>query len=501
MNNQPIISQSTFQQSNKNELPNTDSSDRIFLTSTVILSIIVMNFAIRGGFKAAFAFALIALMGSTLIYLRKQLTFSATSIACFISSFVITATFSVFLPSGFTVIKLFFILYVFSLGIFMSADIPYPKANSRYIFLAPIYFFEICILSIGDTVFALINDKKGSAKTVKILLSVLISIPVAIILIILLSNFNEAFFRLIVSIKLTALDFVSILYGAILTVFLFPTAFALKKGIVPEKYTSTSFKVSLDKIYVNSFLSVISFVYVVFLTSQLSYFFDAFGGILPFGYTYSEYANRSFAEMFIICGINVLLVFFASKLVKKDGNGKIPTFTKILTVFINSFSIFITVVSLTKMYMYITTYGFTYRRYMASVFMLILLFTLLAVLIKLLKVSFGYIKMIIIGACVIISAASIFDPLATTVYFNRFAYENKIHEDLDMEYISKECGDYAILVFADFSNSDDQIISKLAHFSVYHKGSTRSARLKDADFRNLTFADLYIDKVVKDTLK
>lgn len=46
----------------------------------------------------------------------------------------------------------------------------------------------------------------------------------------------------------------------------------------------------------HTFLGAVSFVYLLYLFSQLAYFFSAFRGILPEGYTQAEYAGGDFSR-------------------------------------------------------------------------------------------------------------------------------------------------------------------------------------------------------------
>jgi hypothetical protein len=84
-----------------------------------------------------------------------------------------------------------------------------------------------------------------------------------------------------------------------------------------------------------SFLTVISLTYLVYLFSQLAYFFSAFNGFLPEGYTRtaSAFARRGFFEMFAICAINILIISIISAFSKREG-GKPSLAVRLLSLFI-----------------------------------------------------------------------------------------------------------------------------------------------------------------------
>lgn len=116
----------------------------------------------------------------------------------------------------------------------------------------------------------------------------------------------------------------------------------------------------------NTFLGVVAFCYLLYLVSQLAYFFSAFEGILPEGYTQAEYARRGFFEMSALCSINLLMVLVSIGQVRR--NPEVPRLTRFLCLFILVFSLVLAACSASKMGLYIGVYGLTRLRVLTSLF-------------------------------------------------------------------------------------------------------------------------------------
>ena len=152
-------------------------------------------------------------------------------------------------------------------------------------------------------------------------------------------------------------------------------AFLLIVYAVSNKYSAQAAKAPSVSRRLNpavsvSFLSVISCVYLVFLFSQLAYFFSAFSGVLPQGYTYSasEFARRGFYEMAAVCIINTALLSAVAVLTKKSPQ-KVLRAVKALSLFIMLFSALLLAISAAKMGLNISIFGLTKNRFFVCLLM------------------------------------------------------------------------------------------------------------------------------------
>lgn len=266
------------------------------------------------------------------------------------------------------------------------------------------------------------EKKKVSKKALSLVFGMLLGVPVLLVVIPLLLSGDAAFENLIGTAAESFSNWFSNLFRNFNTsyriLFWFPTAivapyiysvmFSFRHGVTNEqnKDTSPNYKklrfASSDLI--GGFLGIISLVYVVFLFSQLSYFFSAFGGKLPGGteFTVAEYARRGFFEMTKIAGINFAVIAVSVLFAKRKENAKLSEVVKWIDLFLCVFTIILISTSISKIVLYISAFGLTHKRIYVFVFDVVLIFVFLSVIIRLFKEKFPYMKVIISASCLAI---------------------------------------------------------------------------------------------------
>ena len=223
-------------------------------------------------------------------------------------------------------------------------------------------------------------------KSLNILLGLVISIPLAIILLSLLASSDMYFSTFINNIFSNFLNIFNIhflwsnLYIFSLT---FIAGFSIfinilrKKDIVDTK--SKPFNV--NESVMTTILVVINLVFVLFLISEISKLTTNFLQI-PIEYTYSEYAREGFFQLLVVTTINIIITFFClykTNLVKENKTIKYLIF--LLTIF----SIILIFNSYYRMYLYINAYSFTTLRLQVILFLLLELILFSLIIYKLLK--------------------------------------------------------------------------------------------------------------------
>jgi len=106
-------------------------------------------------------------------------------------------------------------------------------------------------------------------------------------------------------------------------------------------------------------LSVFLLVYLVFFISQGEYMFSAFAGVLPEEFTASEYAVSGFHELINVVIINFLLL----SLVRLFGKHK-KKLLNILSIVLMAESMVFSMISASKIILYMTRFGYTSSRTM-----------------------------------------------------------------------------------------------------------------------------------------
>lgn len=117
-------------------------------------------------------------------------------------------------------------------------------------------------------------------------------------------------------------------------------------------------------------------LYILFIGLQGSYYLDALRGVLPEGFTYSEYARTGFFELVIISIINIGLILAVELICRRvegaGGEWKRSRFLKWGTILISVLTLFLIATAMTKMLLYIQVYGLTPLRVIPSLFMVFL---------------------------------------------------------------------------------------------------------------------------------
>lgn len=303
------------------------------------------------------------------------------------------------------------------------------------------------------------SDKAKSKTALRILAGVFFALPLMLIAAALLGNSDEAFSFLLKTLRRDlGSTFGKIALGAAVSPFLIGYAFYLKFG--KADHTEKERPEGVNTASVSAFLGALSSVYLVYLFSQLAYFFSAFSGILPAGYkfTYSEYARRGFFELCVIAGINLVTLLIAVAVSRKD-EGRIPVPVRAIGTFISVFTLIVIATSLAKMALYIKEYGMTLLRLLPSAFMVWMICVFISLTVRLFKKRHDVTSSALLFALVIISVLGIGNVNAFTAKYNYEHFgEEKI---LDTNYLY-QLGDEGIPYLVKAAESKDAEVSEKA---------------------------------------
>ena len=380
-----------------------------------------------------------------------------------------------------------------------------------------VYFFTAVYRAASDLprIFkSLFTRNQNESKTVsRILIGIACAIPAVLVVVPILASADEAFSSLISNVFDDYITLIQkIVLGLGVSVLLIATVFSLKYN--DEPYKSKDLSVKANSVSLSAFLCVLCFVYLVYLFSQLAYFFSAFSSILPEGYkfTYAQYARRGFFELCVISVINLLFIFVAVLISEKKEN-KLSLAVKLPAAFIVVFTFAIIFTALSKMIMYIGVYGCTVLRICTSAFMIWLIILFICLLIRIFVRQFDFLKYGLIFALVILAVLGIGNVNAQIARYNYNAYETgKIK--MDVSYMSK-LGDEGIPYLYKLTKAKDEEIVKLAKnelsekYYVYYysdKGDIKgqkfsSLKKTDGEFSKYTPAKREAYKILEKYIK
>ena len=223
--------------------------------------------------------------------------------------------------------------------------------------------------------------KEKNKKIVNVLLGLVIGAFISVIILVLLMSADDYFEAFLSRFEFSIdLDIGNI----ILYIISFITIFSISLNVYKNKdikMKEESYK-KIDNTLIITVLSVINFVFVLFLISEISKICGNFLK-LPEGYIYSGYAREGFFQLLFVTLINFSIIAFLMYKTKSASGNKT---VKNLILLLIMFSTILIFNSYYRMYLYINRFGFTVLR-MQVILFLAMEIVLFSVIVK--KILFG----------------------------------------------------------------------------------------------------------------
>ncbi len=467
--------------------------DTVFALCALAASVFTAIFGIFGGFAFGYLLSIVLMTALFCIYFAKG---GKVHVLPFIYGILSLANGTVFICISNGSVRFFAVLVSFLLSLVcfdgMTNDVSHGNRQTIGIF----YSAASTIGNIGTSIKSLFASSDGDKKAIgKVLIGLVCAIPVLIIVIPLLISSDDAFRGMMSNISgNTFSTILKAIFGIILSLFAISYGFSLKTGRITKvkegKFTG------VENVYIISFLSAIAVCYLLYLFSQLAYFFSAFKGFLPDGdITYAQYARKGFFEMCIIAVINLGLVFFSMLLAKKQ-NGKVCAGLQIIATFISVFTLIIIATAISKMVLYISEYGMTILRITTSAFMLFLAVVFISVILRIYITKINIVKTALLSAGLIVMLLGTVNVNAICAKYNYEAYKLGKLDSVDIEAIYN-LGDEGIPYITRLAYSEDEMIADEAkqYLSYAYCDNVYFDNIKCTD--NFTVDDLKQNKKQK----
>lgn len=325
-----------------------------------------------------------------------------------------------------------------------------------------VFFGAVSALgNVGMAIRSLFSNGKGDKKAVgKVLIGLLCSLPVVAVVVPLLISSDYAFRGLMTNLfSDAAATIAKSVFGLLLALPAVSYGFSLKyrrtATLRPGGFAG------IENVYIVSFLSVISLCYLLYLYSQLAYFFSAFRGFLPEGeITYAQYARKGFFEMCVIAVINLGLVFLAMLLAKKR-NGKVGHGVKAVATFIALFTLIIIATAISKMVLYIAAYGMTVLRLTTSAFMVFLAVVFVTAILRIYIRRVNVVKTALLTAGLVVLVLGVGNVNGICARYNYEAYMTQKLDTVDVQAMY-ELGDEGIPYLVKLTYCADESVSSPA---------------------------------------
>lgn len=437
---------------------NLGKGDTAFAVIAVAVCILCAVFGLFGGMALGYTVTVAACLALLSAYLIKGGRLSALSVVCGLLALGLGAIF-VCTTNG--SVRFFATVVGFLLGLacFHSMAVEPAVGNRRTAGIA--ITAAATIGNVGIAVRSLFSGENGEKKAVgKALLGLACSLPIVAIVLPLLLSSDYAFKGMMDNLFSDAVGTIA------KSVFGIGLAFPLVSYGLSLKHKRTftlgeSRFGGIEGVYILSFLSVISVIYLMYLFSQLAYFFSAFRGFLPEGdITVAQYARKGFFEMCVIAVINLMLVVAAMTLAKKK-NGKVSHPIKAVCSFISLFTLIIIATAVSKMVLYIGSFGMTVLRLTTSAFMVFLAVVFLALIGRIYIRRINAVKTALITAGLILLVLGVGNVNTVCARYNYEAWQSGTLEEIDVAAMT-ELGDEGVPYLVKLADCTDVEVADAA---------------------------------------
>jgi len=370
----------------------------------------------------------------------------------------------------------------------------------RQLFQIPFRNFTGCFMGIRQP---FLKNKRGKGVLGGIA-GIVISLPVLILVVALLSEADAAFESLVdkvsFSISENVLEYIiDIILGIPVACYLFGLIYGnrYKRNVgysttesVDERVRAIRF---VPGVTVYSALTALNLIYLLFFLAQTTYLFSAFRDSLPEAMTYAEYARRGFFELCAVSGINLAVIATSHLFAMRDRIRILRGETAALCVF----TILLIVTALSKMGMYISYYGLTRLRVYTSWFMILLLFLFIIVLLHQFK-GFNGTRIAAVGSIILFMALCYGNVDGMIAKYNIDRYEAGTLKSLDLNALAG-LSDAAIPHLYEFyQQTDDPAIKddlrRVIKEGLFQRGNMFGEIYK-ADFRDINLQSYRANRI------
>ncbi|MCR4593948.1 MAG: DUF4173 domain-containing protein [Clostridiales bacterium] len=443
--------------------------DYIFTITLLLVCGLSTFLGLFGGFAAGFTVTCWMMVMTVFAYLKKDAKWSLTAILSFLTALASPVAFALW-ESDVASKTLSFMVYITSCIIFSSCMSEGKLLDSFGGFLKMLYMAFLAPFEHMAVPFRALFRGEKKKTWLQVLIGIAVSIPVLCIIIPILMRSDLAFTGLMKLISKTlGMTIVKILFTVCMFIFLISYAlvcrFRLKKDMNPHP-DGAKIRIVKSPIAV-TFLCVTALVYVVYMLSQLAYFFSAFRGLLPEGYsfTFAEYAKRGFFETEAIAFINLIIMAVSIAFTSRKSEKKINGPLKAVLAFIGIFSILFIITAISKMFMYISQYDLTITRLSVFVFMLVTILFVLAFTVKLFNLRIKSIRTAIICSLILLTATSIAGVSHTVAAYNTNAFLSGKRDKVDTDYLA-ELEEEAVPYLVKIAKSDNEKTALQAEYAL-----------------------------------
>jgi hypothetical protein len=366
-------------------------ADRVLIPGMLLCGFFFFEWIVCGGGESALGVSLFILLicGVTLPYLNKRgRGQSRESRICLAVLGLICVQFAVFDTNPLQFFNLVFaaLVYLYLLSVSCGTRIA-GKLSAYTVFDMAAQCFAVPFGNI-DALFCgfsrSVREMRRGKEFVAAALGLLVFLPLLAIVLSLLTEADDAFGALwsailrqlrLSSLVEYAIEFV---LGIPVAAYLYGAAFGNATRRRTETLKAETLSQGLARIrFVPGMtfcapLLAFNAIYALFFVALGNYFFSAFAGSLPEALSYAEYARKGFFELCGVASVNLAIIGCVYLFIRCGTDAR-PRALRILTGLMSAFTLLLILTAMSKMLLYISSYGLTRLRVYTSWFMLLLL--------------------------------------------------------------------------------------------------------------------------------
>ena len=236
------------------------------------------------------------------------------------------------------------------------------------------------------------NAEKKKSKIIYVILGIIISIPLVIVVMSLLSTADVIFGNIFKNMfkYMDFIEFIGNVFGSVFSfLFVFFVSYMLISFMGAFKFNENKQTGrSGEPLIAITVCCILSFIYVIFCCIQLPYLFMGSGAnfVLPSNMTYAEYAREGFFQLLFVCIINLILVLIGIYLFKEN------KVLKVLLCIITGCTYIMIASSAKRMLLYIQYKYLTFLRVFVLWALLVIALVMIGAIISIFKEEFDFFK-------------------------------------------------------------------------------------------------------------
>lgn len=354
------------------------------------------------------------------------------------------------------------------------------------------------------------ENEKTKGKTLKLIgIGLLCSLPILLIILALLISADGVFAQLFGKIMywFSSEMVISLLLRLIAIVIIFIYLICVIYNLINKESTynkilnkESKIKVNIDGVVVNTILTVVNVIYLVFSSIQFLYVFSYIYGDtqLATNFDFAQYARQGFFQLMIVSLINFVIIIITNLNVKEI-TSKVKKYTKAMNILMALFTVIIAISAFMRMNLYQREYGYTFLRIIVYFILTTEIIMIIPTIIYILKGKINVFKhyfIIAIAMYVILNFTNV-DYIMTKNNVDRYIKDSNTEEKkIDFTYLKNNTGTDAIPALIElWKNTEDATLKRRVNNYLYDEYEDLK---EDRDIQEFNISKERAEKLLKE---